>query len=758
MSVDTIAADASSCVTHLKINEPVIGKFLSRVFEYSSGGSISLLGIGEKGTLQEGIFRKRVFVPQDKAAAVFARIGEWADMGVAAFFVPATIKDSAVLLGDVSADKILGFTSIVLDLDSGDVDAKVAYVTASLGAPSMVVASGGKTEEGQAKLHLWYMLNEETEEVERVAALRKTLAAKVGGDQSFGRVTQVVRIAGSIHAKNGVPSPVELLEFNNAEYDLDELAEIITAMQPMAGLPPPKAQQLATTPAGLMDFAPNLDTAVAALHRDIDEGGTELTRWGEFSKVAGFNISEVRAGRLTPEASFAATNGWMLTHMNPPWPQPRFDQEFTALVNKDIAGHGPFPSSVIATAQASVRERRATPASYPGATTIPPRPWLFGRWMQRGIVTAMIAPGGVGKSSLVQSMALSMASGREILGKTVYGGPLRVWSWNLEDGGDNLARGRIAAMRHHGISEANCGDRLFVDSGPAGATLCTAVEDRAGFTIMEPEFQGIVEAIMRDRIDALIVDPFVSSHCIDENDNNRVDAVVKRWAGVADETGCSIVLVHHSRKMNGETVTGDSARGASALNNAARTTLVLNRMTMDQAESWGIDPAKAKSYFSVADDKHNMAPAEAADWFELIGVSLDNARGPHDADNIGVVTRWTPPKAMDGVDASHLFAVQRVLHAGTYWQSAQSPTGWAGEVVANIMKLDASDPRSKKKIEGMLKVWLKSGALKIDIRRDPLKKDLRIRPAIIPGNWAADPTGPIATISDALAENADDGL
>lgn len=738
-----------------------VEEFLSILFrnvDWNDGEVISLLGIGEKGTEREGVFKERQIIPPAFMGVAHSHLKRWAGWHAAGFIVPAVLYRSAQDKGDVTLDKVAALTAILLDIDSGDTAAKRAFVTSALGPPSMVVASGGSTDEGTPKLHLYWLLDEPNEAVERVAAIRKTLALKCGGDPSFGRATQVVRIPGTVHAKNGKAALCSIIEKLGCEYNFDDLAETIEAMQPMPGLPEPVQHQLPALMSGaMMDFSPKLDTAIAALHRDVNEGGTELTRWSEFSKVAGFNISEARAGRLTPEAAYTATNGWMLEHMNPPWPQARFDQEFKGLVNKDIAGHGPFPKSVIATAQASVRERRATPASYPGATTIPPRPWLFGRWLQRGIVTAMIAPGGVGKSSLVQGMALSLASGREILGKTVYGGPLRVWSWNLEDGPDNLARGRIAAMLHHRVSEAECGDRLFVDSGPAGATLCTAVEDRAGFTIIEPEFQGIVDAIKQDNIDALIVDPFVSSHCIDENDNNRVDAVVKRWAGVADETGCSIVLVHHSRKMNGEAVTGDSARGASALNNAARTTLVLNRMTLDQAEGWGVDPAKAKSYFSVADDKHNMAPAEAADWFELIGVSLDNARGPHDADNVGVVTRWTPPKAMDGVDASHLFAVQRVLHAGTYWQSAQSPTGWAGEVVANIMKLDASDPRSKKKIEGMLKVWLKSGALKIDMRRDPLKKDQRVRPAIIPGHWVADPTGPIATITDALAEDADDG-
>jgi hypothetical protein len=646
-----------------------VEEYLSTLFrnvDWSEGEVISLLGIGEKGTPQEGIFRERQIVAPAFIGAAHEHLKRWASYHVAGFVVPAVLHPTALEKGDVTLDKVAALTAILLDIDSGDSDAKLKYAENALGTATMLIASGGQTDAGKPKMHVYWLLNEPCDDVERLAAFRKELATKTGGDPSFGRATQVVRVAGTVHAKDGKASVCRILRRSKAEYSFDDLADIISSMQPMEGLPPPKSQQLALT-SGMMDFAPNLDTAVAALHRDIDEGGTDLTRWGEFSKVAGFNISEARAGRLTPEAAYMAANGWMLEHMNPAWPQARFDTEFRALVNKDIANHGPFPAAVMVRAEAVAQQIEPTPATWPAGEMIPPRPWLFGRWLQRGIVTAMIAPGGVGKSSLIASMGLSMASGKEVLGKTVYG-KLGVWLWNLEDGGENLARARVAASLHHGIGEQDCGGRLFVDSGPEGATLCTAVEDRLGFTIIEPVMANVTEAIIRRKIDVLVIDPFVSSHAINENDNNRVDAVVKRWAAVAQATGCAIVLVHHSRKLAGEAVTADSARGASALNNAARMTLVLNRMSEAQAESWGMDPTKARSFFNVSDDKHNMAPAEAADWFELVSISLNNASDTHEADSIGVVTRWEPPKVMDGVGAEHLLLIQRVLANGTYWR------------------------------------------------------------------------------------------
>lgn len=87
--------------------------------------------------------------------------------------------------------------------------------------------SGGLTELNKPKVHLYWLLNEPTDEVARVAALRKTLAAKVGGDQSFGRATQVVRVAGSVNAKNGKPSLRKIVYQTPAEYSLDDIAEAI---------------------------------------------------------------------------------------------------------------------------------------------------------------------------------------------------------------------------------------------------------------------------------------------------------------------------------------------------------------------------------------------------------------------------------------------------------------------------------------------------------------------------------------------------
>jgi Primase C terminal 2 (PriCT-2)/AAA domain/Bifunctional DNA primase/polymerase, N-terminal len=56
----------------------------------------------------------------------------------------------------------------------------------------------------------------------------------------------------------------------------------------------------------------------------------------------------------------------------------------------------------------------------------PKRKWLYGKYLVRGAVSLLVAPGARGKSTWLLTSALACASGRAILGQHVFGGPLRV--------------------------------------------------------------------------------------------------------------------------------------------------------------------------------------------------------------------------------------------------------------------------------------------------------------------------------------------
>ena len=373
----------------------------------------------------------------------------------------------------------------------------------------------------------------------------------------------------------------------------------------------------------------------------------------------------------------------------------------------------------------------ASPFRWPDHRSLPRRPWVWGRWLLLSTVSAIVAPGGVGKSSFVASMLLSLASGRQdILGKTVWAGPKRVWYWNLEDGLAELEMQLVAAAMFHSVDRESCGDRIYLDSGPEGAELKIAVEDRDGYRIAIPMVEALVAELIARKIDVLIIDPFVSSHSVGENDNGAIDAVVKTWASIAKRAGCAIVLVHHSKKLGTEKVTAESSRGASALVSAARVTLVLNRMDMTEAQRFGIaEDKERRRLFTVQDDKANRAPAEDAQWFRLASQNVDNATGQDDpygdeGDSVGVVTRWTPPDAFDGVTTDHLRQVQHAVAAGTWKESSQA-NNWVGIAVAEVMGLDADKnaKADRARINALLRQWIASGALRLVERRCPDKRE-----------------------------------
>jgi hypothetical protein len=251
--------------------------------------------------------------------------------------------------------------------------------------------------------------------------------------------------------------------------------------------------------------------------------------------------------------------------------------------------------------------------------------------------------GRLGKSSLVLVEALAMATGRPLLGDWPEG-RLRAWYWSGEDPNDETQRRLIAACKRYGITSEDLGDYLFVDSGRE-QPITIASDAGSGFTMNDRAIEQLRAEIIAKAIDVVIIDPFVNSHAVSENDNNRINAVVRAWARIADATGCAVELVHHVRKPGaagqGETSV-DDARGAGALIGAVRSARVLNAMTENEAVAAGVE--NRLQFFRVDNGKANLAPRSSeAKWRRLVNIDLGNGSNDHEGDQIGVVEQWEMP-------------------------------------------------------------------------------------------------------------------
>jgi hypothetical protein len=369
----------------------------------------------------------------------------------------------------------------------------------------------------------------------------------------------------------------------------------------------------------------------------------------------------------------------------------------------------------------------AMPYLWKNPAKLPRRPWLFGYWLLRGEVTALIAPGGAGKSTITAAIALSLATGRPLIGKNLPRGCQRAWLYNLEDSPDELDRQMAAATTHYGITPADCEDRLWLTSGLV-KPLITAKVGKNAVEIDEYVFSDLTATIKTRGIDVLIIDPLVSSHEVSEASNEAIDAIVKRWKKLAHETGCAIVLVHHTRKLGGREVTAEDGRGAIALRDAARVVLTLNRATKSEAEAMGVaDPDIQNKLIRVDTGKANRSPLEAATWIKLESQCLENGTADEPADFVGVATLWKKPDTFHGVTPLHLHRVQELVADGS-WRENHKAENWVGKVIADVLGLSLE--KDMQKIRAIQKFWTMSGALQV--QRLPDSKGVK-RPFITVG-------------------------
>lgn len=367
----------------------------------------------------------------------------------------------------------------------------------------------------------------------------------------------------------------------------------------------------------------------------------------------------------------------------------------------------------------------ATPFTWIEPEAIPPRRWIYGRHLIRQFLSVTVAPGGMGKSSLAIAEALALVTGRSILGDRVHE-KVKVWLWNLEDPFEELQRRIIATCQHYEIAASEIAGRLFVDSG-RDMPLVIVTETRDGVLVAEPIIEAIIKAITRNRIDVLIIDPFVLTHRVNENSNGAIDLAARQWGRVADQTHSAIDLVHHVRKGaagQGE-FTVEDGRGASALLAAARSARVLNRMTEAEGARAGVE--NHRHYFRIDNGKSNLAPpADQTAWRRLISHQLPNG------DNVGVVTEWSWPDPLAGMSVSDLIAVQTEITGKGYRHNVQAGN-WIGKPIAEILQLDLGNKQDLERVKSVIATWIKTGALKIIETKDEKGK---ARPTIEVGEWA----------------------
>jgi len=317
---------------------------------------------------------------------------------------------------------------------------------------------------------------------------------------------------------------------------------------------------------------------------------------------------------------------------------------------------------------------------------------------------------------------------------------LRVAYWG-EDPADEIERRVAAILLHFKIPREKIEGGFFADSFRNQPLRVASLEKGE---IVFPDADALTKALIESRIDVLILDPFVKTHGVSENDNAAIDDVARKFNDIAEDANCSIELAHHVRKASNfgrAEVTADDGRGAGSLKDAARCVRVMNRMTTVEAPAAQVKEKDRKRYFRVDDDgKANMtAPAEAATWFRLISVPLYNNPADPTAygDEIGVATSWQLPGVFAGLSTHDLPRIQAAIESGGPWARDVQSSDWAGIPIAQTLDLDLADEVAKERVKRMLAAWIAAKALKVATRPHP-KRANRTQEIVIVGNRIED--------------------
>lgn len=335
-----------------------------------------------------------------------------------------------------------------------------------------------------------------------------------------------------------------------------------------------------------------------------------------------------------------------------------------------------------------------TPFIWTNPARIPRRPWLYGRHLIRGEVSLTLAPGGIGKTSLAVVEAAAMATGRALL----HDHPvcaLRVWWWNGEEPEDEMARRLAAVVKHYGLPPSAFGDRLFMDNGHE-LPLVLAQQGADGTRILTPVVDRLAEALKARGIDVMLVDPFISTHAVHENDNSAIQQAAGAWKTLAQRAGVAIGLAHHTRKANGREMTAEDSRGGDALVSKVRDARALNPMSDTDATALGIARGERHGYFSTGTGgKSNMAPkSDRKTWFQIVSVGLGNSqRLSEPEDRVAVVTKWEAPKPVEDVsplDVARLADIMGEQDWRADWR-ARTHEQWIGRAVSEAFELGSED-------------------------------------------------------------------
>ena len=354
----------------------------------------------------------------------------------------------------------------------------------------------------------------------------------------------------------------------------------------------------------------------------------------------------------------------------------------------------------------------------------PPREWLLGNTFCRSFMSSLLGDGGVGKTAVRYAQALALAVKRAITGEYVFQ-RCRVLIISLEDDTKELRRRVLAARIHHRIALSDVKGWLFL-SAPGAKAGKLMTTDKKGHAKLGDLAANIEATIVARKIDLVILDPFVKSHAVEENQNSIIDDVAQILTDLATKHNIAIDVPHHVSKGQADPGNANRGRGASSMVNAGRLVYTLTQMSSDEAKAFGIADDERRQYVRIDNAKVNITKsAGKAKWFRVIGVPLGNATDIYpNGDEVQTVEPWKPPETWADLSNGLLNQILTKIDAGLSDGSRYSDAPNAGARAAWRVVLEFAPNKTDSQAREIIKTWVKTGLLVIhDYHDDVERKD-----------------------------------
>lgn len=553
------------------------------------------------------------------------------------YFAPAALRDA--FLGKPRKTDCLGSSYAWVDVDPPkgmrDPEALAAWQAETLAEvkatdlpPPQIIVSSGRG--------LWlYWRLPRVATPDEVEAINYALASRFGGGDACHNVDRIARLPHTLNTKTGqlatvlrdedgttpieaLPSqpppdaaaPAELGELGPASPPASEAA--FRAL--VAAVPCPEDRRKELLLAALHPEAVNDFRGVLL---DVNDRSAVMYSWAIKAIMAGMEPRAVRDCILSP--AVPAISAHLLDPRKcPPSSRERAATRQVARARAFALSTGWEPPGAAEAREVAEVEATGLISLAPVPADLPARPWLVENLLMDGQVTMLTGRGGDGKSLLALQVAVMVATRAEF-GWWQARQRRNVLILNAEDNIDEQRRRLLGVCEVMDVDPRLPEGRLFTMDRESLVLVHRDPED--GAVKPSPLYDRLAALIREHEIGLVVIDPLVEAHVgIDENSNADMKELVIMLRRLARLRAIPLLIVHHSRKgaSGGDQ---DGARGGSALVNACRVVVTLDRMSDDEHKRIKA-PLPKERYIRVTGAKANYAGRIGDRWLELVPVEL----------------------------------------------------------------------------------------------------------------------------------------